>query len=234
MLQIKNLRLGYGPVQVLKGLSMKVPDSQIIALLGGNGVGKTTTLKAIMGAVSAQAGSIQFIGQEILGLAPSAIVPLGISLIPQNRGVFAPLSVLENLRLGAFARRNAKEIRADLSDILLRFPEVREKLRAHGGTLSGGQQQMVAIARGLMARPRLLLMDEPSAGLAPKLVERLAQIIREIHQMGTTVLLVEQNVQLALTVARFGYVLREGRIAMAEPAESLIGNDELIRQYLGG
>jgi branched-chain amino acid transport system ATP-binding protein len=234
MLQIENLWVSYGQVEVLKGLSFEVPEGEIITLLGGNGSGKSTTLKAIIGAVRAQGGSIRFQGREILRLKPEAIVPLGISMIPQGRRIFAPLTVRENLRLGAFTRRDSNEIREDLSSVLRQFPEVEEKLKARGGTLSVGQQQMVAFGRGLMARPRLLLMDEPSAGLAPKLVERLAEIIREIHRRGMTILLVEQNVHLALSLAKFAYVLRDGKIAMAQPAEQLVGNEELIRQYLGG
>jgi len=234
MLQIENLWVSYGQVQVLKGLSFEVPEGEIITLLGGNGSGKSTTLKAIIGAVGAQGGSIRFQGREILKLKPEAIVPLGISMIPQGRRIFAPLTVRENLRLGAFTRRDSNEIREDLLVVLRQFPEVEEKLKARGGTLSVGQQQMVAFGRGLMARPRLLLMDEPSAGLAPKLVERLAEIIREIHRRGMTILLVEQNVHLALSLAKFAYVLRDGKIAMAQPAEQLVKNEELIRQYLGG
>jgi len=234
MLQIENLLVSYGPVQILKGLSLEVPKGEIITLLGGNGSGKSTTLKAIMGAVRAQAGSIRFQGREILGLKSQDIVSLGVSMIPQGRRIFAPLTVQENLRLGAFRRRDSNGIREDFMAILRQFPEIEEKLKSRGGTLSVGQQQMVAFARGLMARPHLLLMDEPSAGLAPKLVERLADIIQEIHRAGTTILLVEQNVHLALSLAKFGYVLRDGRIAMAEPAKQLIGNEKLIRQYLGG
>jgi branched-chain amino acid transport system ATP-binding protein len=225
VLRIDDLHVAYGPVQVLRGLSIEVPGATVVALLGGNGSGKSTTLKAILGAVASQGGSIRFADREIRGLRPEAIVPLGITLVPQGRRIFAPLSVRENLRLG---------IRDDLQAVLRRFPEMVGWLGSRGGKLSVGQQQVVAFGRGLMARPRLLLLDEPSAGLAPKLVERLAAIIEQIHQDGTSILLVEQNVHLALSVADFGYVLRDGRIAMAEPAERLRGNQELIRHYLGG
>ena len=234
MLRIEALRVAYGPVQVLRDLSIEVPRGKVVTLLGGNGSGKSTTLKAIMGAVASQGGSIRFEDREIRGLRPEAIVPLGIALVPQGRRIFAPLSVRENLRLGAFTRRDRDGIRADLQSVLRRFPEMTGWLGSRGGGLSVGQQQVVAFGRGLMARPRLLLMDEPSAGLAPKLVERLASIIEEIHRDGTSILLVEQNVHLALSVADFGYVLRDGRIAMAEPAERLRGNQELIRHYFGG
>jgi branched-chain amino acid transport system ATP-binding protein len=234
VLRIDDLCVAYGPVQVLRGLSIEVPRGEVVTLLGGNGSGKSTTLKAIMGAVASQGGSIRFEDRELRGLRPEAIVPLGITLVPQGRRIFAPLSVRENLRLGAFTRRDRDGIRSDLQAVLGRFPEMVSWLGAQGGKLSVGQQQVVAFGRGLMARPRLLLMDEPSAGLAPKLVERLATIIDQIHRDGTSILLVEQNVHLALSVARFGYVLRDGRIAMAEPAERLRGNRELIRHYLGG
>ena len=234
MLRIENLWVGYGPVQVLKGLSLEVPRGQVVTLLGGNGSGKSTTLRAIMGVVDVQAGSVRVDDRETRGLRPEHMVQLGVSLVPQGRRIFAPLSVRENLRLGAYTRRDRDGIRADLEDVLRRFPEIAPRLRARSGTLSVGQQQVVAFARGLMARPRLLLMDEPSAGLAPKLVERLADIIGEIHRGGMSILLVEQNVHLALSVASFGYVLRDGLIAMAEPAGKLRGNEELIRHYLGG
>lgn len=234
MLQVDNLQVAYGPVRVLRGLSLEVGEGRIVTLLGGNGSGKSTTLKAIMGAVPAHGGSVRFEGREIRGLPPERIVPLGISLIPQGRRIFAPLTVRENLRLGAFTRRDRQGIRQDLDRVLHRFPEILSRLGARAGTLSVGQQQLVAFGRGLMGRPRLLLMDEPSAGLAPKLVQRLAEIIREIRRTGTAILLVEQNVHLALSVADFGYVLRDGRIAMAEPADRIRGNEEVIRHYLGG
>jgi branched-chain amino acid transport system ATP-binding protein len=234
VLRIDGLRVAYGPVQVLRGLSLEVARGAVVALLGGNGSGKSTTLRAIMGAVPSQAGSIRLEDREIRGLRPEQVVPLGVTLVPQGRRIFAPLTVRENLRLGAFTRRDRDGIRADLGAVLRRFPEMVGWLGSRGGGLSVGQQQVVAFGRGLMARPRLLLMDEPSAGLAPKLVERLAAIIDQIHREGTTILLVEQNVHLALSVAQFGYVLRDGRIAMAEPAERLRGNQELIRNYLGG
>lgn len=234
MLRVECLQVAYGPVEVLKGLDIEVPRGQIVTLLGGNGSGKSTTLKAIMGATRSQGGSIRLDGVEIRGLPSERIVPLGISMVPQGRRIFAPLTVRENLRLGAFARRDQGGFREDLERVLERFPEMGEWLGRRGGTLSVGQQQLVAFGRGLMARPKLLLMDEPSAGLAPRLVERLAEIIADIRGTGTTILLVEQNVHLALSVADFGYVLRDGRIAMADHARNLVGNDEIIRHYLGG
>ena len=232
MLQVEGLQVAYGPVEVLKGLDIDVPDGSIVALLGGNGSGKSTTLKAIMGAAPSQAGSVRLGGTEIRGLPSERIVPLGISMVPQGRRIFAPLTVHENLRLGAFARGGGS--REDCNRILQRFPEIRGWLARRGSALSVGEQQVVAFGRGLMAHPKLLLMDEPSAGLAPRLVERLAGIIGEIRKAGTTVLLVEQNVHLALSVADFAYVLRDGRIAMADHARNLVGNHEIIRHYLGG
>lgn len=232
MLRVEGLRVAYGPVEVLKGLDIEVPDGSIVTLLGGNGSGKSTTLKAIMGAAPSQAGSVQLDGTEIRGLPSERIVPLGVSMVPQGRRIFAPLTVRENLRLGAFARHGGSQ--DDLDRVLERFPEMRSWLGRRGNALSVGQQQVVAFGRGLMAHPKLLLMDEPSAGLAPRLVERLAEIISDIRKTGTTILLVEQNVHLALSVADFGYVLRDGRIAMADQTRNLVGNQEVVRHYLGG
>jgi branched-chain amino acid transport system ATP-binding protein len=232
MLRVEGLRVAYGPVEVLKGLDIEVPDGSIVTLLGGNGSGKSTTLKAIMGAAPSQAGSVQLDGTEIRGLPSERIVPLGISMVPQGRRIFAPLTVRENLRLGAFARNGGSQ--DDLDRVLERFPEMRGWLGRRGNALSVGQQQVVAFGRGLMAHPKLLLMDEPSAGLAPRLVERLAEIISDIRKTGTTILLVEQNVHLALSVADYGYVLRDGRIAMADQTGNLVGNQEVVRHYLGG
>ena len=234
MLQVEDLHVAYGPVEVLKGVDIEVPRGRVVTLLGGNGSGKSTTLKAIMGAAQSQGGSIRLDGVEVRGMPPERVVPLGISMVPQGRRIFAPLTVRENLRLGAFARRDGDGIREDLDRVLERFPEIREWLDRRGGALSVGQQQLVAFGRGLMARPKLLLMDEPSAGLSPRLVERLAEIISDIRATGMTILLVEQNVHLALSVADFGYVLRDGRIAMAEQASNLIGNHEIVHHYLGG
>ena len=235
MLQLSDVWVSYGPVQVLNGISFDVPAGKVIALLGGNGSGKSTTLKTIIGAVKAGAGSIRFNGDEICGLEPRQIVPRGISLVPQGRRIFAPLTVEENLRMGAFARRGrGDDARDDYQRVYERFPDIRQWLRRKGNALSVGQQQLVAFARGLISRPKLLLLDEPSSGLAPILVERLGEIIKELKDAGMTILLVEQNVHLGLSVADFGYILRDGKIAMAEPAATLIGNDELIRHYLGG
>jgi branched-chain amino acid transport system ATP-binding protein len=234
MLKVRDLHTSYGAIQVLRGVTFEVPEGKIITLLGGNGSGKSTTLKSIMGFSPAHAGTIQFMGEEIRTLKPAQIVPKGIAMVPQGRRLFAPLTVQENLRIGAFARKNNREVRDDLGRVLDRFPEVRQWLRRRGNELSVGQQQLVAFSRGLMSRPKLMLLDEPSAGLAPMLVSKLVEIIRQIASTGTTILLVEQNVHLALSLASFGYVLRDGRIALAEPTERLRNNEEVTRQYLGG
>ncbi len=234
MLTLDNIWAAYGPVQVLSGVSLDVPAGKVITLLGGNGSGKSTTLKTIVGAVKASAGSIRFEDREICGMEPREIVPMGISLVPQGRRIFAPLTVMENLRLGAFARRRQEKSKDDFESIYERFPEIRQWLNRKGNTLSVGQQQLVAFGRGLISRPKLLLLDEPSSGLAPILVERLGEIIKKLKEAGMTILLVEQNVHLALSVADFGYILRDGKISMAGPTASLIGDGDLIRHYLGG
>lgn len=234
MLTLDNIWAAYGPVQVLSGVSLDVPAGKVITLLGGNGSGKSTTLKTIVGAVKASAGSIRFEDREICGMEPREIVPMGISLVPQGRRIFAPLTVMENLRLGAFARRRQEKSKDDFESIYERFPEIRQWLNRKGNTLSVGQQQLVAFGRGLISRPKLLLLDEPSSGLAPILVERLGEIIKKLKEAGMTILLVEQNVHLALSVADFGYILRDGKISMAGPTTSLIGDGDLIRHYLGG
>jgi branched-chain amino acid transport system ATP-binding protein len=234
MLKVRDLHTSYGPIQVLRGVTFDVPEGEIITLLGGNGSGKSTTLRSIMGIVPAHAGAIQFMGEEIRTLPPAKIVPKGIAMVPQGRRLFAPLTVQENLRLGAFARKSSRDVRDDFDRVVTRFPELRQWLGRKGNELSVGQQQLVAFSRGLMSRPKLMLLDEPSAGLAPMLVAKLAEIIRQIADTGTTILLVEQNVHLALSLASFGYVLRDGRIALAAPTDRLRGNEEVTRQYLGG
>ena len=234
MLRIKELHTSYGAVQVLKGVTFDVPEGKVITLLGGNGSGKSTVLKSIIGVAPAHAGSIEFLGQELRSLRSEQIVPMGIAIVPQSRRLFAPLTVRENLRLGAFARRDKAEVRRDFERVFNLFPSVREWLDRKGNELSVGQQQLVAFGRGLMSRPRLMLLDEPSAGLAPLLVAKLAETIREIAKTGTTILLVEQNVHLALSIASYGYVLRDGQIALSQPTEFLRGNEEVTRQYLGG
>lgn len=234
MLQVSDLHMAYGAIKALHGVDLTVRQGQIVTLIGGNGAGKTTTLRSISGMCKPQRGKITLEGREILGLPSHAMVRLGMAHSPEGRGIFANLTVEENLELGAFARRDKSGIAADRERALTLFPRVRERMKQMAGTLSGGEQQMLAMARALMARPRLLLLDEPSLGLAPQIVQTIFKIIREINAAGTTVLLVEQNAHMALNIAHFGYVLEVGRIVMARPAKELAASDEVRKAYLGG
>ncbi|MBI3325707.1 MAG: ABC transporter ATP-binding protein [Nitrospinae bacterium] len=234
MLDVHDLQVSYGVTDVLKGVSITVPARSIIALLGGNGSGKTTTLNTISGFLTPRGGSISFVGERIDSLSPDRIVKRGIVQVPQGREVFATMTVQENLELGAVTRRDGGGIAQDMQRLFDMFPVLRERRLQKAGTLSGGEQQMLAIARALMARPRLLLMDEPSAGLAPLVVQDIMRVIRELHRGGQTILLVEQNIGVALTLASRAYVLKDGEIALAGDAASLLTNPEVIRSYLGG
>lgn len=233
MLEIKDLHVSYGAIQALHGVSMKVEQGQIVTLIGCNGAGKSTTLRAISGMIRPSRGQILFEGKPIHGLPPHKIVEMGIAHAPEGRGIFANLSVSENLDLGAFIRRDKAGIAADRERALSLFPRLRERIRQNAGTLSGGEQQMLAIARAMLARPRLLLLDEPSLGLAPQVVQTIFHIIREINQAGTTVLLVEQNAHMALHTAHVGYVVEVGRIVMSDKADTLARSDEVRKHYLG-
>jgi branched-chain amino acid transport system ATP-binding protein len=234
MLEVKGLAVKYGAITALHQVDLRVERGQIATLIGCNGAGKTTTLRAIAGVVRAAAGDIIYEGHSILGAAPHELVRLGVSMVPEGRGIFANLSVDENLAVGAYARTDgAAAIGRDRERALELFPRLRERMRQRAGTLSGGEQQMLAIARALMARPRLLLLDEPSLGLAPQIVQTIFRIIREINAAGTTILLVEQNAHMALQAARFGYVLEVGRIVMADAAQTLAASDAVRRAYLG-
>jgi len=235
LLSVNNIEVVYDDViLVLRGLSLAVPKGAIVALLGANGAGKSTTLRAISGLAKPTAGDILFDGKSIAGLGPESIVRLGISHVPEGRRVFPGLTVKENIMLGASNRRAAKsEISREADAMFDLFPDIRKFSGALGWTLSGGQLQMVAVARGLMAKPRLLLLDEPSLGLAPMLVEEIFAIIREIHAGGTTVLLVEQNANKALSIADYGYVLETGTIALAGDSQQLLKDDRVRRSYLG-
>ncbi len=233
MLNVENLSVSYGAIKALHGISLRVERGEIVTLIGSNGAGKTTTLRTISGLVRAGAGSISFEGVPIGKLPPHQIVRLGIAQSPEGRGVFANMSVDENLSLGAYARRDTDQIAKDRERALELFPRLRERLAQSAGTLSGGEQQMLAIARALLARPKLMLLDEPSLGLAPQVVATIFKIIREINAGGTTILLVEQNAHMALNVAHRAYVLEVGRIAMEGPAAELAKSDEVRRAYLG-
>lgn len=233
LLAVNNLWVSYGAIQALRGVSLHVDEGEIVTLIGGNGAGKSTTLRTISGLLQAQQGDIQFNGQSTRGRAAHSIVHRGLIQVPEGRGIFANLTVDENLHLGAYTRHDRAGIRQDRERALTLFPRVRERLRQQAGTLSGGEQQMLAIARALLARPKLLMLDEPSLGLAPQVVQTIFQVIREINREGTTILLVEQNASMALKVAHRAYVIEVGQILMDGPAAELAASDEIRKAYLG-
>jgi branched-chain amino acid transport system ATP-binding protein len=233
MLTLKSVQAGYGSLPVLKGISLHVRQGEVVTLIGGNGAGKTTTLKAISGLLPVKKGTVEFAGHDLAKLPPERIVTLGLALVPEGRRVFASLSVTANLELGAFPRPDKKQVRREIEALRERFPLLRERAHQPAGTLSGGEQQILAIARALMARPRLLMLDEPSMGLAPRVVNQVYQILAELKQTGTTILLVEQNARAALKVADRGYVLETGRIILDGAAAELREDPEVQRAYLG-
>ena len=233
MLELRNVRTYYGNIEALQEISLTVAEGEIITLIGANGAGKSTTLMSICGIVPPRAGEIRFLDRPIQGMSPDAIVALGISQVPEGRRIFAQLTVLENLDMGAFLRKDKAGIRKDIDHVFTLFPILAERRHQGGGTLSGGEQQMLAISRALMARPRLLLLDEPSLGLAPLMVKLIFEIIRKINDEGTTIFLVEQNAHMALKVAHRGYVMENGRITLEGAARDLLVNDEVKRAYLG-
>jgi branched-chain amino acid transport system ATP-binding protein len=234
LLEINDLHVHYGAIHALKGISLSVEEGQIATLIGANGAGKSTTLRAVSGLVKASQGSVSFAGRSVAGLAPHQIVGLGIAHAPEGRGIFANLTVDDNLEIGAYVRKDPAGVKKDRERALELFPRLRERLGQMAGTLSGGEQQMLAIARALLARPKLLLLDEPSLGLAPQVVLTIFKIIREINETGTTILLVEQNAFQALGVAHRGYVLEVGEIVVADDAKKLAASDEVRKAYLGG
>jgi branched-chain amino acid transport system ATP-binding protein len=234
VLEISGLRAAYGPIEALRGIDLDVRSGELVCLLGANGAGKSTTLRAISGLLRPAGGRIVFDGQSIGGREPSAILEAGIAHCPEGRRVFPYLTVEENLRMGAYVRRDRDGVAADLERVCAHFPVLAERRRQAAGTLSGGEQQMLAIGRALMARPRLILFDEPSLGLAPTVVETTFAIIADIRRQGTTVLMVEQNAYLALQMADRGYVLETGRIVLAGAARDLLADDHVRRAYLGG
>jgi branched-chain amino acid transport system ATP-binding protein len=233
-LQLEDVHAGYGPIDVLKGVNVTVSEGEIVAVLGANGAGKSTTLMTISGVNPCRQGRILFGGQPIQNRPPHEIVRRGISQAPEGRRIFPRLTVRENLEMGAFQRGDVEMLKEDLEKVFASFPILKERQAQLGGTLSGGEQQMLAISRALMARPKLLLLDEPSLGLAPMIVARIFDIIREINHRGATILLVEQNANMALHVAHRGYVLETGRIVLADKAENLISNEQVKKSYLGG
>lgn len=233
MLEVKDIHTYYGNIEALKGVSLEVKEGEICTLIGSNGAGKTTILRTIQGLLRPRQGTILFAGKPIDSLSAEKIVRLGISQSPEGRLIFPKMTVQENLEMGAFCRRDALGIKSDTERVLNFFPRLRERIAQKGGTLSGGEQQMLAIARALMSRPRLLLLDEPSMGLAPKLVSQIFAIVREINDRGTTVLLVEQNARMALKVAHRGYVLQTGQVVLQGKAEDLQSNETVRKAYLG-
>jgi branched-chain amino acid transport system ATP-binding protein len=233
MLKVNEVYASYGPVVALRGVSLYVPEGGIVSILGANGAGKSSALRAISGLVRISRGSIEFMGKRIDHLPPENIVQMGISQVPEGRQIFGELTVEENLRLGAYTRRDGDGIRKDTQRIYDYFPVLAERRKQTALTLSGGEQQMLAIGRALMARPRLLLLDEPSLGLAPLVTREIFEIIQAINGEGVTVLLVEQNARIALGIAQFGYVLETGVVVLAEPSESLRQNEDVRRSYLG-
>ncbi len=231
MLKIDDLVVNYGGIEAVKGISLEVPYGSIITLIGANGAGKSTTLRAIAGLVKASGGSITLDGEDLTGLATTDIVAKGITLVPEGRRVFPDLTVLENLKVGAYLRKD--DLKDDIEHVYDLFPRLKERSWQAAGTLSGGEQQMLAVGRALMSRPKIIMMDEPSLGLAPIIVQGIFDIIREINKQGTTVLLIEQNANMALKTANYGYVMETGRISLKGSGEDLLSNEKVRELYLG-
>jgi branched-chain amino acid transport system ATP-binding protein len=233
LLEVENLNVYYGAIHALQGISFNVEEGEIVTLIGANGAGKSTTLRTISGLLRPREGGIRFRGEDITMVPAEQIVYRGISQVPEGRKIFAPLTVRENLEMGAFTRTNKAEIEQSMRRVFASFPRLEERLSQLGGTLSGGEQQMLAVGRGLMSQPTLLLLDEPSMGLAPILVEEIFRIIREINEQGTTILLVEQNAHMALSIADRGYVLETGTVVLSGTAQELRENPQVKEAYLG-
>lgn len=233
MLNIENLKVSYGGIQALRGISLNVPDGKIVTLIGANGAGKSTTLRTITGLVKADSGSIKWNEHELTGQSIDRVIGEGIALSPEGRRVFADLTVLENLKIGAYLRKDKKEIENDLEWVYNLFPRLKERSWQLAGTLSGGEQQMLAVGRALMSRPKLMMMDEPSLGLAPLVVQDIFKIIQEINRQGVTILLVEQNANMALKIADLAYVLETGNITLSGTGEELLSNEKVKEAYLG-
>ena len=233
MLKIDDLKVRYGGIEAVKGISFEVPEGAIVTLIGANGAGKSTTLRTIAGLVKPASGRIHLQAEDITGMSPDKIVTRGITLVPEGRRVFPDLTVLENLKVGAYLRRDKDEIEHDLLWVYDLFPRLKERSWQAAGTLSGGEQQMLAVGRALMSRPKLIMMDEPSLGLAPIIVKGIFDIIKEINRMGVTVLLIEQNANMALKIADVGYVLETGRITLTGSGQELLRNEDVKKAYLG-
>lgn len=233
MLNLKDVTIDYGSIRALNKINIKIDEGEIVCLLGGNASGKTTTMKAILGLLKLTVGSIEYNGQRISGLRTSQIVEMGISPVPEGKRIFGQMTILENLLMGAFVRKNGKAIKEDLERVFNLFPILKERQNQLGGTLSGGEQQMLSIGRALMAKPKLLLMDEPSMGLAPLIIEEIFDIIQQINKEGTTIFIIEQNANVALSIANRGYVLQNGEIIMQGTSNELLADEIFRRAYLG-
>ncbi len=233
MLTIKDLHVSYGGIQALRGIDMEVPDGKIVTLIGANGAGKSTALRTISGLVKAESGSITYDGTELLGQPIYKILGMGIAMVPEGRRILTNLTVLENLKIGAYLRKDKAGIEKDIQWVYSLFPRLQERSWQLGGTLSGGEQQMLAVGRALMSRPKLMMMDEPSLGLAPLVVRDIFEIIKEINRQGVTVLLIEQNANMALKTADFGYVLETGQITLTGTGRELLANEAVKKAYLG-
>ena len=233
MLEVRDLRVSYGKIEAVKGISFRVEQGQVVTLIGGNGAGKTTTLRTLSGLLPAVAGEIWFEGKRLDGVPAHEIVQMGIAHSPEGRKIFPRMTVLENLELGAFTRSDRAAVEADLRHVFELFPVLGERAAQAAGTLSGGEQQMLAMGRAMMSKPRLLMLDEPSMGLSPIMMERIFSTIRTLKDAGTTILLVEQNAQAALSLADFGYVIETGKIVLSDEGRKLLGNEQVRKAYLG-
>lgn len=234
MLKIKGLQVNYGGIQAVKGVDMEVRQGELVTLIGANGAGKTTTMKAITGLKPYSAGDIEYDGKSIKGIPPHELLKRGLAMVPEGRGIFARMSIIENMQMGAYLRNDNEQIKKDVDRMFGFFPRLKERATQLAGTLSGGEQQMLAIGRALMSKPRLLLLDEPTLGLAPLVIAQIFDIIRTIRDEGVTVFLVEQNANKALGVADRGYVLETGRVVLADTGANLLANDRIKQAYLGG
>ena len=233
MLKVENINVYYGAIHAIKNVSFEVNDGEIVTLIGANGAGKSTTLQTVSGLLHSHTGSIEFMGKSLAGIPPHKVVSLGLAHVPEGRRVFLQMSVEENLEMGAYTRPNS-EIADGIADIYQRFPRLKERRKQVAGTLSGGEQQMLAMGRAMMSKPKLLMLDEPSMGLAPILVEQIFDIIQELNRAGTTILLVEQNAQMALSIAHRGYVLETGKVVATGTGEQLLEDEVVKKAYLGG
>jgi branched-chain amino acid transport system ATP-binding protein len=233
LLRVTGLKVAYGGIQAVKGVSFEVREGELVSLIGANGAGKTTTLKAVTGTQAAAAGDIEFMGRSIRGQGPWDLVKQGLVMVPEGRGVFSRMTIVENLQMGAFVRDDLKEIAADVDRVFTIFPRLKERRNQLAGTMSGGEQQMLALGRALMARPKVLLMDEPSMGLSPIMVDKIFEVVEDIHRQGTTILLVEQNASRALQLASRGYVMDSGEVTMSGDAKALLADPKVRAAYLG-